>query len=69
MSEKLSFTLYLFILFVLFTAMIIKFDSEQFYLQEYANIEDVSVSAHGSTVIEIDGRYHRLLPHLIMIEL
>ena len=47
--------------------MIIKFDSEQFYLQEYANIEDVSVSAHGSAVI--DGRYHKLLPHLIMIEL
>ena len=59
----------MFILFVLFTAMIIKFDSEQSYLQEYSNIEDVSVeivTAHGSAVI--GGRYYKLL-HLIMIEL
>ena len=60
----------MFILFVLFTTMIIKFDSEQFYLQEYANIEDVSVeivTVHGSAAI--GGRYHKLLLHLIMIEL
>ena len=62
--------MYVFILFILFTAMIIKFDSEQFYLQEYANIENVSVeivTAHGSAVI--GGRYHKKLQYLIMIEL
>ena len=69
-SQTLSFTLYVFILFILFTAMIIKFDSEQFYLQEYANIKDVSVeivTAHDSAVI--GGRCHKVLLHLIMIEL